>query len=499
MKFTQVFLGYLFASANAINPPSNNNKLPTHHGRAKCEQACTTLASEFPGRLHYKDSDSSFTIWDQKQLETRYICRVQPQSASEVSRILQVLVGNWCRFAVKCGGHSRFPDDSVSLGGVTIDLGLINNTIVSEDRKTARVGGGSLSRQVFASLDPYGLAYVGGRVGQVGIGGFTLGGGSSVLAAKYGWALDNVLEYEVVLANATIVTASENTHADLYYALRGGGNNFGIVTSFNVSVFPQGPLYTGSRTFGDNQTGLVLAEAEKIFAIQDYEDTSIGLEYRYTYTQQSGWSISTTQRYAEPVLYPQVFNTLNSIPALGSLAGGINSLANSTSGEAPLGVTRNVFATLTHYPSVELGKRGLHILKELVEGRNLTRLNPQLITYSIPAAVMKLSKVRGGNALGLNAEGHLIINLFSLSWTDSSMDEPAYSLAEDFIASFQEAAKSLNAFHPFIYINYANKGQDVFEGYGEANHKRLTEVQKALDPQGVFTSSGLWMGFFKVR
>lgn len=79
------------------------------------------------------------------------------------------------------------------------------------------------------------------------------------------------------------------------------------------------------------------------------------------------------------------------------------------------------------------------------------------------------------------------------------MDETAYSLAEDFIASFQKAAKSLNAFHPFIYINYANKGQDVFEGYGEDNHKRLTEVQKALDPQGIFTSSGLWTGFFKVR
>ncbi|CAG9948171.1 unnamed protein product [Clonostachys rosea f. rosea IK726] len=458
------------------------------------EQICTALASEFSGRLHYKDSDSSFTIWDQKQLETTYVCRVQPESASEVSRILQVLVGSWCRFAVKCGGHSRFPDDSVSLGGVTIDLGLINDTVVSDDRKTARVGGGSLSRQIFANLDPYGLAYVGGRVGQVGIGGFTLGGGSSVLAAKYGWALDNVLEYEhcshnqVVLPNATIVTASENTHADLYYALRGGGNNFGIVTSFNISVFPQGPLYTGSRTFGDNQTGLVLKEAEKIFATQDYEDTAIGLEYRYTYTQQNGWSISTTQRYAEPVLYPQVFDTLNSIPALGSLAGGISSLANSTSAEAPLGVTRNVFATLTHYPSIELGNKGLGILKELVEGRNLTRLNPQLITYSIPAAVMKLSKA--------NNE---LVNLFSLSWTDSSMDDAAYSLAEDFIANFQKLAKSLNVFHPFIYINYANKGQDVFASYGNDNHKRLTEVQKALDPRGVFTSFGLWTGFFKVR
>lgn len=136
------------------------------------------------------------------------------------------------------------------------------------------------------------------------------------------------------------MTASEHLHPDLYYALRGGGNNFGIVTSFNISVFPQSSVYAGSRTFGDDQTDRVLEEAEKIFAIQDSEDTAIGLEYRYTYTAQSGWSISTTQRYAEPMLYPPAFDGLNSIPALGNLTGGINSLANSTSSQEPLGITR---------------------------------------------------------------------------------------------------------------------------------------------------------------
>lgn len=114
-------------------------------------------------------------------------------------------------------------------------------------------------------------------------------------------------------------------------------------------------------------------------------------------------------------------------------------------------------------------------------------------------APQKLFYSEGFNKDVENSANNELVNLFSLSWTDSSMDETAYSLAEDFIASFQKAAKSLNALHPFIYINYANKGQDVFEGYGEDNHKRLTEFQKALDPQGIFTSSGLWTGFFKVR
>ncbi|KAL6405264.1 6-hydroxy-D-nicotine oxidase [Ilyonectria robusta] len=374
-------LGHLFVSMNAADTKLQKDCLPLPRDGTNCQQACEILASEFPGRLHYDGSDNNFTIWDQKQLETVYVCRAEPASADEVSRVLQVLVNNWCRFAVKCGGHSRFPDDAVSVGGVTIDLGLINSTVVSDDRTTARIGGGSLTRQVFAALDPYGLAYVGGRVGQVGMGGFTLGGGTSVLAARYGWALDHVLEYER-------------------------------------------PVYAGSRTFTDDQTDRFLKEAEKIFSIQDYEDTNIGLEYRYAYSVQNGWTMSSTQRYAEPVMNPPVFNALNSIPALGNLTGGINSLASSTSFSGPLGIT---------------------------------------------------------------------------SWTTSALDNAAYALADDFIADFREAAESVNAFHPFVYINYANKGQDVFAGYGKENQQRLVEIQQAIDPRGVFTSSGLWTGFFKVR
>lgn len=107
-----------------------------------------------------------------------------------------------------------------------------------------------------------------------------------------------------------------------------------------MTVFPQGSVYTGSRIFGDDQTGPFLEEAEKIFTIQDSEDTNIGLEYRYTYSAESGWTMSSTQRYAEPTLYPPVFDSLNSIPSLGNLTGGISSLAESTSFSGPLGTTR---------------------------------------------------------------------------------------------------------------------------------------------------------------
>lgn len=72
-------------------------------------------------------------------------------------------------------------------------------------------------------------------------------------------------------------------------------------------------------------------------------------------------------------------------------------------------------------------------------------------------------------------------------------------LAETFTTDFRAAAEELDAFHPFIYINYANKGQDVFGGYGQNNRDRLVEISKAVDPKGVFASSDLWTGCFKVR
>lgn len=114
-----------------------------------------------------------------------------------MAEILEIVVDECCHFAVKGGGHSRSPGDSNAIGGVTIDLDLLNHVTIAEDGASAQIGGGTTSGQAFASLQTRGLSFVGGRVGQVGVGGFTLGGGTYPFANKYGWALDNVYEYQV--------------------------------------------------------------------------------------------------------------------------------------------------------------------------------------------------------------------------------------------------------------------------------------------------------------
>lgn len=158
---------------------------------------CSQLSSTFGKYLHYPEEDSNFTIWDAKQQEVRSACRIEPANATEVAQTLEILISNSCHFAVKGGGHSRSPGDSKSIAGVTIDLDRITAVEIAQDGLSASVGGGATSAQTYSALEPRNLSFVGGRVGQVGVGGFTLGGGTYPFANKYGWALDNVYEFEV--------------------------------------------------------------------------------------------------------------------------------------------------------------------------------------------------------------------------------------------------------------------------------------------------------------
>ena len=114
-----------------------------------------------------------------------------------MAHILGVILDTSCNFAVKSGGHARNPDDSVSVGGITIDLQRMRSTKVSSNHNTVTLGAGHVLHSIYADLERYNLTTLGGRAGDVGLGGFTLGGGFSHLSPVYGLAMDNVFEYEV--------------------------------------------------------------------------------------------------------------------------------------------------------------------------------------------------------------------------------------------------------------------------------------------------------------
>jgi len=159
-------------------------------------------------------------------------------SAEDVSDTVLFCKANNIILAVRGGGHSSSGASS-SDGGLVIDLSHMKRVTVDPVKKTAIVGGGALWEHVDAALGVHGLATVGGTVNNTGVGGLTLGGGYGWLTPKYGLAVDNLLSVEIVLANGQIVGASEGENPDLFWAVRGAGAYFGVVTKFVFQAYEQ--------------------------------------------------------------------------------------------------------------------------------------------------------------------------------------------------------------------------------------------------------------------
>ena len=202
-----------------------------------------------PGEPEYEDACTLFN----GMIETRPRHVARCSHPHQVSAALAFARVRDLRVAVRGGGHS-VAGLSLVEDGLVIDVRGLRELVVDPERRIARVGGGLIWAEVDAATQEHGLAAVGGRVSTTGVAGLTLGGGSGWLERKHGLACDNVVAIELVTASGEPLRASADEHAELFWALRGGGGNFGVVTAIELALHPVGPEVLG---------GLVLHPRER--------------------------------------------------------------------------------------------------------------------------------------------------------------------------------------------------------------------------------------------
>jgi FAD/FMN-containing dehydrogenase len=221
--------------------------------------------SGFQGRLIGPDDvdyDEARKVYN-GMIDKRPALIARCATIEDISRTVAFAREHDLRLAVRGGGHNGGGLGTVD-GGVVIDLKLFKDIEVDPHARTVRVGGGCTWGEVDRATSEHGLATPSGIISTTGVGGLTLGGGLGHLTRKCGLAIDNLLEADVVLASGERVRASADEHPDLYWAIRGGGGNFGVVTSFLFRLHEVATVVAGP-TFWSVEQGAEVLEAYRDF------------------------------------------------------------------------------------------------------------------------------------------------------------------------------------------------------------------------------------------
>jgi FAD/FMN-containing dehydrogenase len=187
-------------------------------------------------------------VWN-SSIDRRPALIARCRNADDVVKSVQFARGHSLLVSVKCGGHSSSGNGTCD-NGLMIDLSQMRAVVIDPVARTAVVEGGALLGDVDNASLPHNLATTTGTVSHTGVGGLTLGGGMGNLGRKFGLTIDNLLAADVVMANGKLLRASARDNPDLFWALRGGGGNFGVVTSFTFRLHPfAGKVYTSDLVF----------------------------------------------------------------------------------------------------------------------------------------------------------------------------------------------------------------------------------------------------------
>ena len=384
--------------------------------------------------------------------------------------------------AVRGGGHS-FSGLSTCDDGIMVDLGGLKSMAVDPQARTARAGGGVLWGEFDAATQAHGLHTPGGRVTTTGLGGFTTGGGYGWTSSKYGLACDNLISAEVVLADGSVVRASEREHADLFWGLRGGGGNFGIVTEFEFRLHPLGPLVLAGlamfpvgrapdvlrrwRDWADAapdevSTGcvVIIAPPEPFVPAELHGQPVLGIPVLYAGDPEDGADAVQPLRDLGPAvdhIGPMPYTAFQT--ALDPLAPwGVRSYAR---GEYMPGFSdAAIDEFLAH--AVDLTVRGAPLSQMVVFriGQGIGAVPDEATAFS-------------------HRDARYLFHPISI-WADPAEDERMIAATRAFAAAMRPFATGA------AYLNFTPEADRVRDAYGDAKYARLVALKDRYDPANLF-------------
>ncbi|KAF9737274.1 hypothetical protein PMIN04_003884 [Paraphaeosphaeria minitans] len=272
-------------------------------GASACESACSSLHHLFSGKVSTQNTSTyealTQSYWSVQQASVDPHCIFSPAAARDVSILVLIARLTRCPFAVKSGGHAAFAGASSIQGGITVSFKDMKTIELSEDKSTASIGPGNTWHDVYHTLEPENLAVIGGRVSAIGI----------------------------VTATGASITASPSSHTDLYWSLRGGGNNFGIVTKFELETVPQGLIWGGARLHVEEQFDAITGAFYNL-GTDSPQDVAAAQVLSLAYAQNTRIASSEVE-YSKPIPNASIFSEYLAIPAIedGTM---IRTLSNAT-------------------------------------------------------------------------------------------------------------------------------------------------------------------------
>jgi FAD/FMN-containing dehydrogenase len=449
------------------------------------EKALDALTAGLAGSVLYPDDDGfadATQLWN-GMITKRPAVVVRPQRTEDVVRAVNFARDNELELSIKGGGHN-IAGLALSDGGMTLDMSGMRSVDVDAEARLARVGPGCTLGDVDRATQEHGLATALGFVSLTGVAGLTVGGGFGYLTRRFGWTVDNLEEVEVVTADGSVRRASATENQDLFWALRGGGGNFGVVTEFVFRLHAVGPEITG---------GIIAWPASEADAVVD-------LYRRTVESAPRELTLVLLRRNAPPA--PWLPEAAHGTPIIAMVACHSGSLGQAGADLAPIKSHGQPLADLIQVKTYIAQQtlldatqpKGMHYYwkSEFIPGLSAELLDTygaQFVDLKAPANQIVLFPVAGFLNERDEDDGAMGNRDAAFAYVVQAMwspDSPAADANREWVRASWQALKSFST--GGNYVNFQTQDETderTVESY-RSNYDRLAAIKAEYDPTNLF-------------